>query len=196
MTSRMAAATGRARIAPSSPASDPPMTIANMTSGGVELDGVALDLRDEHVVLDLLDDQVQDERRDDRLDAGGRREQHGRDGRDDRPDDRQQLEDAGRDRQQDRVPAEDRVDGRAQDEQPDEREHADRRRRGSAAPGPIGRSSASDDAEDGPDVEPPCRRQAPVELPRQRDAVLEEVEDPDGQDHVGEQTRRRCSSRR
>ena len=43
----------------------------------MELDRVALDLRDEEVVLDLLDKEVEDERGDDRGRADGRRQQDG-----------------------------------------------------------------------------------------------------------------------
>src|SRR5262245_51978503 len=48
----------------------------------VQLDGVALDVRDEERVLDLLDDEVERERREDRGRAVGGGEEHGGDGRD------------------------------------------------------------------------------------------------------------------
>ena len=100
-TSRNAAVTGSARIAPSNPASDPPTMIAKTTAARVELDRVALDLRHEDVVLDLLDEEVQEQGREDRDRTDGRREQHGRHRRQDGADDRDELEHAGDDRQED-----------------------------------------------------------------------------------------------
>ena len=81
---------------------------------------IPLDLRHEEVVLELLDPEIQDERRRGRLDAGGGREQDGRDRREDRPDDRQELEDAGQDGEQHGEPREDRIDRFTEDDQPDE----------------------------------------------------------------------------
>ena len=69
--------------------------------GRMELDRVALDLGHEQVVLELLDEGVQDEGGDDRLEAGGGGQEDRGHGRDDRADDGHELEDAGRDRQQD-----------------------------------------------------------------------------------------------
>jgi hypothetical protein len=104
----------------------------------VELDGVALDLRDgEQIVLDLLDDQIQREGRDDRLDAGSRRQQDGG-----------MAEMIGpMIGNSSRMPAvtESRIAYRpkigstvaTQDEQPDEREHADRHAEDQLRPDPL-----------------------------------------------------------
>ena len=110
--------------------------------GRMQLHRVALDLRDQKVVLDLLDERVQGERGDDRGGARRRREQHRRDRGDDRPDDRDQLQNARDDRQQEGVPPEDRIHQLAQDHQPDEREDSDREPEDRAGRAPIGRRRA------------------------------------------------------
>ena len=155
--------------------------------GRVELGRVALDLRDQEVVLDLLDQRVQDERGDDRLDA--------------RPSPR--CSTAGMAEMigpmigtSSRTPAitDSRIayrpkigiDEVAQDRQADEREDADREAEDQLRPDPL-----SEDPPDDPQHRPACRTARPPAAPDrtgavERDPVLEQVEDPDRQDHVAE----------
>src|SRR6478736_6382006 len=151
----------------------------------VKLDGIALDLRHEDGVLDLLDEEVQEQGGDDRHRTDGRREQHRRYRRQDRTDDRDELEHAGDDRQEHGVPSEDRVDEVAQGDQSDERRDADCEAEQDLAADPLPEVTL-DGLDDRPGVEPPRLRQRPVEGRDQGRLVVEDVGDPDGQDEVGE----------
>ena len=160
--------------------------MAKTTAAGWSWIGVALDLRHEEVVLDLLDQEVQKECGEDGGRPDGRRQEHGRHGGDDRPDDRDQLEDAGDDRQQDGVAAEDRIDELAQDEQADEGANPDDEAEDELAANPLA-EIALDRLDDRPRVEPPRAGERPVEGGRQGRLVLEQIGDPDRQDEIGEQ---------
>ena len=70
-------------------------------------------------------------------------------------------------------------------DQADEREHADRDPEHELRPDPLAEDPPAD-AEDGPDIEPPGRRQASVELAGQHAPVLEDVEHPDREQQVAE----------
>ena len=184
-TSRNAAVTGSARIAPSSPASEPPTMIANTTTAGWSWTALPWILGTRRLFSTCWTRKYRRSaaRTADRPD--GRREQHRRHGRDDRADDRDQLEQPGDHRQQDRVPPEDRVDELAQHDQPDERRDADREAEQDLAADPLP-EIALDGLDDRPGVEPPGLRQRPVEGRDQGRLVLEDVGDPDRQDEVGE----------
>ena len=151
----------------------------------MELDRVALDLRHEEVVLDLLDQEVQEQRGQDRGRAVRGGQEHRRHGRDDRPDDRDELEQAGDDRQQDGIAPEDR-EPLAEHDQPDEGGDADDETEDQLAAHPLA-EVALDGLDHGPRVEPPRLRHGAIELGDQGHPVLEDVGDPDGEDEVGEQ---------
>ena len=105
----------------------------------MQVDGVAHHLRDEEVVLELLDDDVEDHGRE----GGHRRDREAdedrRDGRDDRSDDREPLEHAGDQREHERELAEFPETDDGQDREADRGREEDRSRRGGAARAPIGR---------------------------------------------------------
>jgi hypothetical protein len=149
----------------------------------VELDRVALDLRHEHVVLDLLDQRVQEDGRDRGVDAGRQGEDHGRIAAMIGPDDRQQLEDAGDHREQDRETPEDGVDVKAQDLESDERRDPDDEPQEHLAAEPLA-EHADAEPRRRPGVRPPFGRQRRLGRPGQRRPVLDQVEHPDRHDHV------------
>ena len=70
-------------------------------------------------------------------------------------------------------------------DQADEREHADRDPEDELRPDPLAEDPPAD-AQDGPDVEPPRRGQASIELAGQHAPVLEDVEHPDREQQVAE----------
>ena len=93
----------------------------------MQVDGVAHHLRDEEVVLELLDDDVEDHGRE----GGHRRDREAdedrRDGRDDRSDDREPLEHAGDQGKHERELAELRETDEGQDREADRGGQEDRR---------------------------------------------------------------------
>src|SRR3954454_9668951 len=151
----------------------------------VQLHRVALDLRDQEVVLHLLDEEVQQQCRDDRHRSHGRREQDSRHGGHDRPDDRHELEQTRDDGQQDRVSTEDGIDQVAQHDEADEGREPDREAEQDLAADPLPEVTL-DRLDDRPRVEPPRRRQRPIERGDERCLATQDVGDPDGQDEVRE----------
>jgi hypothetical protein len=153
--------------------------------GGVELRGVALDLRNEEGVLDLLDREVEGERGDDPRQPGRRAEEDGRDRRDDGADDRQQLEYPGDHREQDRVAGEDRVHDGAEHEEADEGRRPDDEAEDQLAADP-GPEDAAHDPECRPRVGAPLRRDRVIEGSHDPRAVPQDPEGPDRDDQVPE----------
>ena len=128
----------------------------------VQLDRVALDLRDEHVVLDLLDDACTARRA---AIAASRPAVRARSTAGIAAMIGPMIGSSSRtpaiDRQQDREPPEDGVDGGAQQHQPDERRDADRQTEEDLAAEPLAEHPEDEDA-DGPHVGPPRGRHRPL----------------------------------
>ena len=153
--------------------------------GRMELRGVALDLRHEDDVLDLLDRQVEQEGGNHRRHPGRRAEEDGGDRRDDGTDDRQELEDPGDHGEQDRVAGEDRVDQRAEHEQADEGRDPDDEPEDQLAADP-GPEDAAHDPECRPRVGAPLRRDRTIEAAHDPGAIPQDPERPDRDDQVAE----------
>ncbi len=149
----------------------------------MELNRVTLDLGHQDVVLELLNQGVQDERGDYRVETGSRGEEDRGNRGDDRPDDREQFQEAGGDGQEDCEPPEHGIDDGAQQQQSAECRHAHRDPEDQLATHPLAEDPLHD-----PDqlahIGAPRGWQRAIEGRRQLRSILEHIEHPDRDDQI------------
>ena len=154
----------------------------------MELDRVALDLGHEQVVLELLDPEIEQEGGDEALRSRGQADEDRRDRGDDRADERDELQEAGDEREQDGVAAEDRVDDDSPGPQADERGKTDGRAQDQLAADPLARTRGRRARRSRRRL-PATWAAATLEASGKRRPVLEQEEQPGGQDEVAEDRR-------
>ena len=160
----------------------------------MELHRVAHHLRNEEVVLELLDGGIEDHHRHDRGRRHRERDEDRRDRRDDRADDGEPLEHAGDEREHERELSELAEADDGEDRQADRRGEEDGRAEQELAAHPA-TPDASEDGEECVGVGAPCCRQRTLHRGREPLPVLEHEEEPDRDDDESQDEGRRADER-
>ena len=192
--SRPAATVGAARMAPPIPNSAPPIDERHDQHRGMQVDRVAHHLRHEDVVLELLDDDVEHDRREPGHRGDREADEDRRDGGHDRADDREPLEHAGDQREDQHELAELAEPDEGQDREADDRGQEDRRAEQELAADPLA-ADPPEEREDVLGVGAPARRHGRGHRSREALAVLEDEEQPHRHDDEADEERRRADDR-